>query len=669
MLCEQDRRETTEVEEASRASQEDIPCKVLSALNICAGLGERSSSGDSTHAERAPAGPIETWIQALIDGNFFKPCAAHSKCKRSECTYFCATCVSEGLCSHCLSDHRGHEVIQVRKYVYCEVVRLQDIQRYIDASPVQSYIINGSKVVFLRPRPEKRSLKSGISDLCKHCHKLIREGFLYCSLRCHVQQTVQDGDVLQPAPTMPAGDDGSCDLEYLPAMKRAATSDMGLLVNPHNLRSKDGPHPAPVPPRAAAPAPPAPPAVQRCSRTRPRRPACCRRARSRSTCRRRARRSRGPSSASRTAAAGRRTLPRVPPPPGSPSGPSDRAVPRRAGAMARWPCPPAAASARRVPGGVTPPLDLDLDPPPSSRKTGPALIALALGLPPTATRCACPKSFGARRDRKAPARRRGVALGVCATWGAAGAATSKMTPTPPRTRPEDASPPSLPSTAIAPDVPAAAPRPSCYTPPLPRTTPPLRYRTPSRPNVLPLKGGPSPVLPLRLAAWRLASPGLPRSSARCGAPPPRPPILASSDSHTAATELAASRSPRTPPPSPRGPHAWAVSVVARATAPLQPHDDDARASPRTPNWSTPHCETTTPLTSLLPPSLDLTSTTPSNTPTVACSRCRPFLRCRFDRKTLDAHVAPASHRARAAWDARVLRLTHSVLQHHLLVCG
>ena len=49
--------------------------------------------------------------------------------------------------------------MQIRRYVYCDVVRTQDVQRYLDPAGVQTYIINQAKVVFLNHRPQSKPAK------------------------------------------------------------------------------------------------------------------------------------------------------------------------------------------------------------------------------------------------------------------------------------------------------------------------------------------------------------------------------------------------------------------------------------------------------------------------------------------------------------------------------
>lgn len=67
--------------------------------------------------------------------------------------------------------------LQVRKYVYCDVVRTQDVQRYVDLSGVQTYIINGARVAFLNPNPRRRAVKGPTT--CVECRAATREGCNY----------------------------------------------------------------------------------------------------------------------------------------------------------------------------------------------------------------------------------------------------------------------------------------------------------------------------------------------------------------------------------------------------------------------------------------------------------------------------------------------------------
>lgn len=97
--------------------------------------------------------------------------------------------------------------VQVRRYVYCDVVRAMDIGPHIDTAGVQCYIINQAKVMFLNPRPQSKPGKLGAPDTCRTCRRHLREGYSYCSLSCKVCVRVRVRGAARGLP--PAG-------QYLP---------------------------------------------------------------------------------------------------------------------------------------------------------------------------------------------------------------------------------------------------------------------------------------------------------------------------------------------------------------------------------------------------------------------------------------------------------------------
>lgn len=76
--------------------------------------------------------------------------------------------------------------MQIRRYVYCNVVRSADIQRYMDISGIQNYIVNSTKVIFLESRPQSKTFKPNSNERCRSCRRYLREGCRYCSLYCKV---------------------------------------------------------------------------------------------------------------------------------------------------------------------------------------------------------------------------------------------------------------------------------------------------------------------------------------------------------------------------------------------------------------------------------------------------------------------------------------------------
>ncbi|GJN39058.1 hypothetical protein PR202_gb28152 [Eleusine coracana subsp. coracana] len=122
------------------------------------------------------------WVGGLVEESFFVGCEAHENYKKNEKNIFCLCCCTS-ICTHCAPAHRRHPLIQVRRYVYHDVVRLDDLERLIDCSFVQSYTINGAKVIFLKQRPQSRPFK-GSGNVCLTCARILQEPFHFCCLSC-----------------------------------------------------------------------------------------------------------------------------------------------------------------------------------------------------------------------------------------------------------------------------------------------------------------------------------------------------------------------------------------------------------------------------------------------------------------------------------------------------
>jgi hypothetical protein len=128
------------------------------------------------------------WLEALLSEKFFVACMKHSTLKKNERNVFCVDC-NGGVCQHCVGAHRSHCLLQIRRYVYHDVIRLQDIQRLLDCSEVQTYIINSARVVFLNQRPQPRPSK-GLGNACATCERSLQESYSYCSVACKVDDVV-----------------------------------------------------------------------------------------------------------------------------------------------------------------------------------------------------------------------------------------------------------------------------------------------------------------------------------------------------------------------------------------------------------------------------------------------------------------------------------------------
>ncbi|KAL6282969.1 hypothetical protein ACE6H2_013898 [Prunus campanulata] len=135
------------------------------------------------------------WLEGLMAETFFGGCGVHENRRKNEKNVFCLHCCLS-ICPHCLHSHRSHPLLQVRRYVYHDVVRLGDLEKLIDCSYIQPYTINGAKVIFLNQRPQSRTCKQGSANICLTCDRILQEPFHFCSLSCKVDHLVYQGEDL-----------------------------------------------------------------------------------------------------------------------------------------------------------------------------------------------------------------------------------------------------------------------------------------------------------------------------------------------------------------------------------------------------------------------------------------------------------------------------------------
>ncbi|KAF3494308.1 hypothetical protein DY000_02056742 [Brassica cretica] len=128
------------------------------------------------------------WLEVLLKEKFFNACLDHQEEKKNEKNILCIDCCLS-ICPHCLPSHTSHRLLRIRRYMYNDVLRVEDGSKLMDCSLIQPYIVNGSKVVFINERPHPRQFR-GSGNFCSTCDRSLQSPYLFCSLSCKISDVI-----------------------------------------------------------------------------------------------------------------------------------------------------------------------------------------------------------------------------------------------------------------------------------------------------------------------------------------------------------------------------------------------------------------------------------------------------------------------------------------------
>ncbi|CAA6656191.1 unnamed protein product [Spirodela intermedia] len=140
----------------------------------------------------------QRWDSAVAgDANgekFFNPCLVHAGARKNERNVFCLDCCTSFCPTVSLPTH-----LIIRRYVYQDVVRVDDLGKLIDCEFVQSYTTNSAKVVFISERPQTRPFRAS-ANICISCDRSLQEPYLFCCLSCKEEAEQRGGSAPPPRP-------------------------------------------------------------------------------------------------------------------------------------------------------------------------------------------------------------------------------------------------------------------------------------------------------------------------------------------------------------------------------------------------------------------------------------------------------------------------------------
>ena len=134
----------------------------------------------------------QLWMMGLFE-EFFHPCSRHAGCSGNECKFLSFSSFSQHsldfsiICKHCLNDCNYFETcLQVRRYMYQNVILVEDLSELYCPSGIQAYTINGKRAVLINPRtPSPNAFVASVfKNFCFSCNVPLRSDCTFCSLSC-----------------------------------------------------------------------------------------------------------------------------------------------------------------------------------------------------------------------------------------------------------------------------------------------------------------------------------------------------------------------------------------------------------------------------------------------------------------------------------------------------
>ncbi|KAK4426330.1 hypothetical protein Salat_1401500 [Sesamum alatum] len=156
---------------------------------------------------------LESWLKTPFYGG--RKCKTHMNQYN---TIFCAVCMGSPVCETCWQKHhsklhQGHVVLQVCSCSGRAAIDIQEMKKYMDASGIQVYKINGKDIFFLNPIPKRAKDHHHHDPKCQTCKRKIKDSnYLFCSIACKNYMSTMEYkmEILEEQPTRKRKSTGDC---------------------------------------------------------------------------------------------------------------------------------------------------------------------------------------------------------------------------------------------------------------------------------------------------------------------------------------------------------------------------------------------------------------------------------------------------------------------------